>query len=469
MNNIKSKVFISLLFAISLISCRDSIEEEIIEDTKTPEEENLAIIFPAIIDTTELEMFLNIEDTISINFTDNFKGFGNEHLIDGKSFYPHIKLLTLDQIEIDTLWKGDSILNIWSTELLPSEQSLLLNIGWEWYDSLNLILDKEYQFTINTSEGDIPVSVIEGSYPVDRQYYFLQNEYSKSFFKLKRLPIDISQLAVTVYDSDNNLIHSSSLTKNSARNRLDFELPALANEAIYYIELKNGTQLLKRVDFRTSEYNTFQDKLITLSFLGTSRGLHIAWEQHYLIQYADIISEGFDQAETSTGVEAVEGTNYEYCNGLIVLEFNTEGNSWYNDFLYPMVYEPFPDPNFDPQFPVHPNLGKELTYAMKIHFWGDEDFPYLLDSEINSGIGSQTSPSIVGFMNYVQSAAAYDFYKMQQSVVDAYINNDNNPERINRVITGRYSILTRGIYKYNMNYTLPDGTVSSTRTYEMNW
>lgn len=450
---------IAILVTVLLIAGCDKKEE-----TPAPEPE-----FSSIIENYDFNAdAFGVADTAKIEFTSEFDGFGN--LIQTKDGLYQLRLLSLSlgAVQLDTLWQGPRTLYIWSTELLPASQELELNLELEWLDrATDVSYNTVEELTITTTAGSLPADEIIASYPVDRQYYFLKGEYDKGFVVVDRQPADVSDLSVSFINDSESVIFESSVSKSENGRRLDFDLPDFESEKVYRLELRDAGNLLRMVDFRTSKYNTLSEKLGNLvQNPEATRQIHILWQQFFLWQDATISEEGFDRAEANFGTETVEGgSDYNYCNGLVQLEFNPEGNPWYEEWLYPIVYASFPDPDFTAEPAHHPNLGERSFLAM--HFSFDDELPYLQDSQLLAENTPANFESDFAILNYVTSAALYDFESVQAAVVDEYINDETYDDRVADIIWAQYAVPGAGNYKFNMNYRLPDGTVTSTLTFDM--
>lgn len=439
------------------------------------EDEDSTLTLPELFAEGSATIDVAVNDTITLEFSSVFRGFDTTYYVTSNQSLYEAKLvsISLGDLAFDSATVSTNLLKIWSKELLPPSATIDLTIDIQWWDENNALVETiTKQYEITTAGESFPMEVIAGTYPVDRQYYFLKDEYDKAFVALERLPSDVSSLSVSWYDSSDKLMHSSGVTKNTDKNRLDFDLPQLENESIYAYELYQDNSLLKRVDFRTSKYNTFDQKIenLVVDAKATKVYYHSQYFKYPLIQTASISSEGFDAAEADfdlTGFYYDEEADYihPYCAGLVKLKFNPEDNNWFNLYIKSLIYEPFPD--FDYEFIAPKELGDSLFLAMRFEF--ENDLESLSDAEIASGTATPTIQTALKIGNYMAHSTKLEFNNLQYIVVNRYISDESLPRspRVKIIMDQLFKLPDPDTYKYQMEYTLPDGTVTSSLDYEM--
>lgn len=476
MKELKILTILTSLVFLTLFGCKeeekidpvDEKEEELIDEEESDEPEEEFKDFPLLVDTLVTEFNLQTQDSITIKFTEDFKGFGvsNEYVFNEEVYFANLKSLVLSDLLIDTIWSDSKTLKIWSRTVFPTDRTLKLTLDIEWIKVEQIIEEFSIEFTVNASGDLFPSDNIITSYPQNLQYHFLKDEYDTGFFLVKRVPLDINGLKAEIFDAHGNLMSSSDVEIDENRPRLNFDLPELDNEQIYSVILTKEDAEIYNIDFRTSKFNTFLEKANTIQFTSkVLRDIIIQWGHEKLIRYGTTETEGFDLAEINSATETVGTYDYPYSTGLIQLEFDPTESSFYNEKIYPMVYEPFPDTSFEPEYPYHPNLGEIPLRAMQ--FYISSDLAVLTEEEISSGISTPIADPVKFIVEwYFQSVVAWDFSVLKEQVTEKYGENTNNSDRVERVISGSMPYSREETYKCKMIYTLPDGTATSSESFE---
>lgn len=430
------------------------------------EDEDSTITLPELFVEGNTQIEIDVNDTIYLEFSSVFRGFDSTYYVPSNQSYYQAKLISisLGDLAFDSAIVATDRMEIWSKELLPASSTVDLVIDIQWLDENGLLVETiTKQHEISTTAVSFPTEVIIGSYPVDRQYYFLKSEYDKAFFLLERLPVDISEFTVSWLNTSDDIIHTSEVAKNQEKNRLDFDIPNLENETIYAVELYDNIGLLKRIDFRTSKYDRFEQKISNLT-LEPKADISYKFKVVYgLNQIASITDEGFDLIEAGSGLASFIGQDsyvHPYCTGLVQLAFNPEGNDWFNLYIKSLIYAPFSD--FEYEFIGPKELGDSLFLNMNFEF--EDKLSGLTDTEIQTGSANPVSAATFKIGNYISFSTWYEFGNLRSKV----INSDLSPTpRMELISDHLLNPVSPDTYKYDMNYRLPDGTITSSRNYEM--
>ena len=256
-------------------------------------------------------------------------------------------------------------------DMLPANDSLTFEIKVTIKNGNEIVNTEERSITFHTSEGldYIPSDNIAASYPMDGQFNFYKEEYSaqKGYVQLNlgqpdlfgqsSSPSNSSTLTPKVSllasfpggESSNNtgsnpnglkavLYHDGQevdrfpATYIEASKKIEFELPASAmgNKQLYRLEIKymatgESNDPLFTTYFRTSEYNDLKEKINAFS-----ANMQVAGTTYLKIKSP---IEPFDFLERK-GMNDVEP--------LVQFRGDLNGNSWYNNTVYPLIYQHFP-------------------------------------------------------------------------------------------------------------------------------
>ncbi|UII20012.1 hypothetical protein [Fulvivirga ligni] len=360
---------------------------------------------------------------------------------------------------------------------------------------------REINFTSGIAPDYIPMENIEYSYPVVNQLNFYKDEYNKGYIKLKKGQPELFQVSDEWIQKGRFTAGSGSKTffdysYSGSKREINFNLPSLTTNQVYAYELVNlpakvaeeidrnvtetennvavededisieltGNEAEGSIDelqekavfstrMRSSRYNTFEAKVNSLTIPNTYRMPHILWDIFLLISYVDS-NEAFGQDE-------VTGNQFTAYQPLISIEADLSDNSFYNNYIYPLVYDGYPiDGNIRIDWRTVDSLGLAPVKAVKL-FQEPDDLKYTTDEEL-----VLTSQSTV-IRYYLPYYMYYDWKEIQGEVVDRYIQNATFRPRIARIIDGIYPIMRPGSYKIKMKYSLPGGRASS-QGYEFN-
>jgi len=416
------------------------------------------------------------------------------------------------QINGELQWNdGKDVVAFNSFDVMPSQKKINLSVKVSFEEKKNgvweqVVVDgKEYfeewnrTFTSGVVPDYIPHSNVVYSYPVIDQYNFYPQEYDKGYITLgKGQPylFDVGNEWKQIgrfKTADGGDKLEFDFVYNSSAKQVDFSLPSgMKNNKIYAFELINTpTQAAGKVDrnvrkktnkvliagnenldtevttksaegtidqlqeksvfatyMRSSQFATFSQKIDNQPVFATYRGLLIPWSIHSLKSYITT-SEYFDAAE-------INGVNSTGSAPLVSLEAVLSDNAYYNDYVYPLVYEGYPlDGDIKITYRDVSELGVIPVRAITIN--QSKEDRILADSDIQAG-------SIIDNTNtldYRYNLAYYyanDFYEIQNKVVQRYINQSYYSDRVSNIIWSQYPVVQRGNYKVRLKYTLPGKT-----------
>ena len=243
---------------------------------------------------------------------------------------------------------SDKLISFVPSDTFPSNKTVnhSLKLYWEFYidnqwtpffqnndtlftEHIGIFSTENYIHT-----GVIDSANIEYSYPISRQYHFLKNESPTGYVKLRFQQDDIfeskSWSFIARYTSPGLETIDVNINYNEQNLLFSFPIPSsqLENETIYkltFIQVFKKTKEenpFHELYFRTSMYNTFETKFNAIVSNGFGYGS--MWVSGFrLLNLSYFGEESFDKYENSyiTKLEAM--TN----------------NSWYEDYIYPLIYE----------------------------------------------------------------------------------------------------------------------------------
>ncbi|UXP33659.1 hypothetical protein N6H18_06795 [Reichenbachiella agarivorans] len=144
---------------------------------------------------------------------------------------------------------------------------------------------------------------------------------------------------------------------------------------------------------------------------------------------------------------------------LISMEADLSNNSWYNNSIYPIIYEGYPlmgnitirESNRDVEV-----FGVIPTKA--VHIW---QYPYMISMpESAHGAGVMNIQSPEGTVSYMLVPVMYeDYLDLANQVASRYTSNMS--DRYRRLLSESFPIIKKGDYWVNSNYTIPGKNIVS--------
>ncbi len=397
-----------------------------------------------------------------------------------------------------------------SRDVLPSMKELKVlvkvvfeeRIGVNWqsvvFDGRPVEEIAETNFTAGVAPDFISPSNVEISYPIAGQSNFYPREYNQGFIKL------IKGQAY-LFESKSDWIQKGRMTETQSKQYKEFDFgynqdtktitfvipDALSNNKIYLTEILNipkqnalldanvvkvsqeliaddkgaaelttkqvqGSLNLLEIKslysslLRTSKFNSFIEKAKSISLSPSFRvGIDENVFQLYAYMKGD---ELFDNLE-------IDGSNV--LSPLIQCEAILDKNDWYQNFVYPMVYEGYPlldviriksrDANMLGLPPTKSITINELGYSAVI-------------SDQNTEV---TSPSPYSNIRYELMSPMYsDYLDIQYQLANYVVDKPGAiTQRFTKILTNRFPIYRYGSYRVRLNYRIP-GNSKVTSGYE---
>jgi hypothetical protein len=398
--------------------------------------------------------------------------------------------------------EGHDVVIFNSLEVLPPKKEIqaLVQVSFEelrggtWIkavDNGQTIIEKsEISFTTGTAPDYIPLSNVSYSYPVIGQLNFYRNESPQGFIKLERGQGYLFEPNNEWYQTGRFTDQSGASTNFDvaySNTMINFSIPSdkIRLGQIYAFEIynvpktisaqvdKNVTDVTKKVDIpsesvdlelktktaegtleqlqektifssylRSSKYNTLSEKVKAINIGSTMRGLRVLWSVHYLKTDFQI-DEPFDRAE-------LEGSRFTQRKPLIRIKANLHDNVYYQARVFPLVYEGYPlDGNITVSWRNITEVGLPPAFGVSMKQSPSTMELNQADLTFDFSAGGQY------FLYDQPGFYYYDFIEIQNKAVQRYIFENNYSPRINALIWGRFPIISKGSYKFSINYYLP--------------
>lgn len=414
-------------------------------------------------------------------------------------------------VQADLLWNDDkTVAALNPFEILPSEKELVMEIvtsfkelkGGYWIvtevDGEKLTKGYSYKFTTAKAPDYIPANNVAFSYPSINQYNFYQNETKEGYITLKQGQGELFASStewdqVVRFKSNDGKSLEVPFTYITSAKELKMNMPVdFINDQVYSLSVVNvpktslssidanvdttrvitSTEMelgvrersaegtLKEVQekeiytmrFRVSKYNTFRDKVLSVSPSSgwrdpLSTGVHAIGSN---IRGPEPFSE-----------EEIVGVNNN--PPLVQMEADLNNVPWYTNKIYPLIYQGYPlngTMRIRPENRNPETLGIVPTKAVYLY-----QYPFrikLSDSEISTGVVA-LAPT-VGRIDYYLAYYMYHDYIDLASQAANYVASHGGNERLNTLINSPFPVIMRGDYWVNINYVLP-GRKTVTSTY----
>lgn len=376
-------------------------------------------------------------------------------------------------------------------------------------------------FKTGVAPDEIPVSNIEFSYPMIKQYNFYQDETDYGYIRLKKgqpyLFEDenfIMEARFTQHNSEN--ITKSVVSYDAGNKHLEFGVPDIVNNSLYDLVLvktpkssqsdieSNVSDVQTNVDlgikddmdvsydkniggettlvtntkktdggienymekevvtypFRSSIYNTFSDKIDNLKFEGTGWTSQVVPRMHE-------IGKKFSTDEFFDNFEVVGSTKI-----LPIVDYKPRFDltPWYKDLIYPLMYQNDYGKvsrrrlNIEGlKAPANPETSV-YPYVREVSIRQLGNYEVLTDADIKSG-SVRHKISLASFM-YKCSCYIYDdFYDFQSQLSKAVADGTvAKTDKVRDYLNTQYPSLRKGDYVVDLRYRLPGlNTITSTK------
>jgi hypothetical protein len=408
-------------------------------------------------------------------------------------------------------WNGKKdVLTLRTSETLPAQTQIraFAKIHWEkmengkWQPMLtdNAISyeTKEINFTTGEAPNFIPDENIAFCYPVNRQYNLLPKETNQGYIKLKTgqaylFTSDATEkwtLLARFTDPSGAVLETPMYYTNSEL-MVRFDLPAIKNETVYSLSLIKRPELAQETDsnvkreniakdagedsevkiasttltgtatqkiekeiyasaFRTSKFNTFNDKWAALN---NERNLFdIAIGNIAVIGKSLTMEETFDEFELN---------GYPNRNQSLIQIIASTENNWLRQKMGPIIYDTYPvDPSVTISHRDPSVLG--VTPLKALRLTNLQENYTLTDVNISSGV-SVTKSGNVKLMYYLSYIGFSDFNELRNKAARIVTSGrqDISPSLTKMLSVPGYTDLSSGSYPVNVKYVLP-GTNQAT-------
>jgi len=352
---------------------------------------------------------------------------------------------------------------------------------------------KETSFTTGNAPDHIPASNVAISYPIPNQGNFYPREYNKGYIELRKGQPDLFTpgpewtQSLFLVNSETEAHTETSLAYDALTNRIHFDIPpGLQNGKPYKIEILNiprqtvvldanvqnveqqlsdagDTLTTKKIEgdlairdaktvysaaFRTSKFNTFRDKMGSMT-LGATMNIPSASGAFSVLRAYLNGDEAFDNYEV-TGMDPYPP---------LVTTVALLDNAWYETGIFPLVYDGYPLLGFINTSRDTSVLGLPPVRAAYVESLGPT--PAMTDIE------TDVMPPMSTFLYYdLMQTTRQDFASIQRQVADAVADKPGlMTERIAQILTSRFPFYRYGKYGMRMTYRVP-GTNITTSMYD---
>ncbi|NOZ36452.1 MAG: hypothetical protein GXO80_14290 [Chlorobi bacterium] len=395
----------------------------------------------------------------------------------------------------------NDVLMFKSKNILPGETDITAKvkvsfqelIDGSWYGVTKngslVYEEKEIQFITGKEPTTVPQENVAYSYPAYRAFNYYQSEADINYINLdmgqpklfnvsdewiqkaRITPISggEAQLIDYTYDDANSQINFN-LPNNFSNNKLyRFELVNLPAESAIAIDKNisekteivsvesgeqtadveistkkaegNRSELQEKViysmEFRTSNYNTFEAKLNGLNY---SDG--VSWELYPLVHSltVNISGERFDRYEV---LNLQEGT-------LINCHILTQETPWFTTHIAPLIILSNADLN---------RIGADSFTLpfLSSYMFQSSGTRNLSDAEIESGNVSDINV-ISGMKNYLAKYSQEYMYMLKNLIVNKYVNGQIPAGQLHDLFFSNFTPIQYGVYPVNISFTLPGQT-----------
>lgn len=401
-------------------------------------------------------------------------------------------------IEGELKWNDNNDLAVfYSHEILPPNAELKAFVqlhfeefkggAWEVIkkDGKTALETKEITFTTGEAPKTIPLSNIEYMYPVLGQKNFFIEEYGTAYINLKRGQTYLFDQApgwdkVMSMSSGETNVLTKKFTYSSSKKQLLYNVPKEMNhETGYDVSLKlisegnatdgnvsttynaksigdnddentaevksntvegtiskDGERELLLYSFRTSEYDTFEDKMDDME---KKNDLY----NHVDYPYGLTLLTTIDNQESFDLLE-LRGNEYSGSTPLVVATAIVD-DSYFKNEIYPLLYEGYP---FGGEITVSRDLDKVGVPPIE----GVEPMTWYLTYLENDLTGeiNQYNPYRYNLTHYYLK----DHEDLSYQLVTSNLPWQNN-ERYTKLVTEAFPYMRKGTYKTKFKYVLP--------------
>lgn len=221
-------------------------------------------------------------------------------------------------IEMDYEISNDSTLVLYSKKPLTYNKNYVLRVFAEWQKKIgndgvwedcgDKYKEEIFQYVVTNvtlNELILDKSDFIFQYPLDRQFNYLEEEYTKGYFRLtsdKQKQLMLNTYTINLRNVNTAVSNTLELIYNESLDVFEYELQPnfLENESVYEISLlSETTEVIYSYYFKTSKYNSFSEKwnMLKSCFEGKWR------------EYAGF--DGYPYSEVAPHVQNINVTIYE--------------------------------------------------------------------------------------------------------------------------------------------------------------
>lgn len=396
-------------------------------------------------------------------------------------------------------WNDDLDVAVFdSHDILPSEKEMKVSVklkfeervSGSWkpviFDGKEVDEEKAIKFTTGIAPDYIPASNVAIAYPLTGQYNFYPKENKEGFIQLKKGQPELftpgpewkqyfhfTEAATKTYSQ-------TSLQYNTGEKRIYFSIPnALQNDKFYSAEILNipiakgsldanvqnvekqlsgttDTLTTKTIEgdlslrdvktvyaypFRTSQYNTFRDKVATIKL---SPSMNIPSPDGSYTELQSILdgTEAFDALELK-GVNNIPP--------MVSLTAILDQNSWYNNLVFPLVYNGYPLLGYIKTTRNDDVLGVPPVRAIDLRQYSE--FPAQLIANdgdvVNTPLRAQLSYDLMRVM-------VQDYRNIQRQVANYAVDHPAQVSaQMQLLLTKPFPFYRYGKYPLRIEYRLP--------------
>lgn len=401
----------------------------------------------------------------------------------------------------------NDVVGLETYDVFPSKKKLTLEVEVSFKEKENgvwkvvynngkkVIEDKKVTFTSGEEPDYIPKSNVAYSYPMEGMVNFYPKEYGKGYVKLKkgmRKPFenDGKWVFKASFTDKGNAHYRSSFSYDANKRQVNFSIPNLPNNKVLKFDLmrvpagaagaidrnvdSTKTKAQSDVDsevsmetrtnnaegiistlqeksilsffMRTSNYNTLKAKMSSSDYTRNigwrypiRPGIH---ELGYTMKYGP---EDFGEMEIS-------GDPSKGVAPLVSFKADFSGNKWYEEYLYPIIYQGYP---LNAKAVItHRNpdsLGVPPAKAIYIRQY-DPNFMVNQSSGYSQNLAMGIDPFAIIYN--IADEAEIDFIKLRNKVANYYLNKSKS-DRVKLLLNASFPVIRKGPYKVNVRYVLP--------------
>ena len=394
-------------------------------------------------------------------------------------------------------------------EVMPPQKSLVLKVKAYFVEHVNgtttpykvngNTVEEEVVSTFTTGDAPnyVPTSNVLFSYPMSNQYNFYKDEHGQSYIQLmmgqKYLfgdQVDKTKWTQLARITGNNATTEIPFTYNEAQKKIEFSVSnVVIPNTVYSFQIVNipvgsttsqesgrdtsktsyndGQVTIKKntlsgnqttqgsieifsLGFRTSKYNTFTEKMASLSLSNPTN-----W----------VISPGVSQVSMQMkGAELLDayelsGNNNPNVKPMIQLA-SQQNASWYTNNLKPLMYNQYPIDNVI-NINIRDTAVMGLVPVKAVYFQQSNSTKVLSNSEVSSG----TAAGIGGIASVVYDVSWYaskDHGDLRQQCAARMTYVKNPSTTLVNLVNSNFPNVSQGTYTVRAVYVLPGtGQVTS--------